>query len=212
MTSEEVKRHAAEEAGMEYVQEPKTLYDIFARYNAKAEGDTKVIKAKAGSNRPDLTYLPWASAWIEVLKVDENATYRIIEDKDGNLYHKVGTGAVVVVEVTICNSVKREYYPVESMPMQSVKLETMTPTQWNKAVKRGLVKCLALFGLGTNLYLNEEFTEVEKDEIAEDIVSLIGNAESVDELMAIYKMHEDLIKKTPKLVKMFTARKEELNS
>lgn len=211
MTTEEVKRHAAEEAGMEYVQEPKTLYDIFARYNAKAEGDTKVIKAKAGSNRPDLTYLPWASAWIEVLKVDENATYRIIEDKDGNLYHKVGTGAVVVVEVSICNSVKREYYPVESMPMQSVKLENMTPTQWNKAVKRGLVKCLALFGLGTNLYLNEEFTEVEKDEIAEDIVSLIGNASSVDELLGIYNLHKEIIGKTPKLVKMFTARKEELN-
>ncbi len=197
---------------MEYVPEPKTLYEIFARYNAKAEGDTKVIKAKQGSNRPDLTYLPWASAWIEVLKVDENATYRIIEDKDGNLYHKVGTGAVVVVEVSICNSVKREYYPVESMPMQSVKLENMTPTQWNKAVKRGLVKCLALFGLGTNLYLNEEFTEVEKDEIAEDIVSLIGNAASVDELLEIYNLHKEIISKTPKLVKMFTARKEELNS
>lgn len=212
MTQEDVKRHAAEEAGMEYVPEPKTLYEIFARYNAKAEGDTKVIKSKAGSNRPDLTYLPWASAWIEVLKVDENATYRIIEDKDGNLYHKVGTGAVVVVEVSICNSVKREYYPVESMPMQSVKLENMTPTQWNKAVKRGLVKCLALFGLGTNLYLNEEFTEVEKDEIAEDIVSLIGNAASVDELLEIYNLHKEIISKTPKLVKMFTARKEELNS
>lgn len=212
MTQEDVKRHAAEEAGMEYVPEPKTLYEIFARYNAKAEGDTKVIKAKQGSNRPDLTYLPWASAWIEVLKVDENATYRIIEDKDGNLYHKVGTGAVVVVEVSICNSVKREYYPVETMPMQSVKLENMTPTQWNKAVKRGLVKCLALFGLGTNLYLNEEFTEVEKDEIAEDIVSLIGNAASVDELLEIYNLHKEIISKTPKLVKMFTARKEELNA
>lgn len=191
-------------------QEEINLYEVFSKYNAEKEGDIDIIKPKEGSKRPPLKYLKWMRGWIEVLKVDPDATYDLVRDTEGSILHRIGNGGMVCVEVTICGKTKREYYPVESEPMRSVLWDNITPTQVNKAMKRGMVKCLALFGLAANLYLNDELTEAEKDESIESIKSLIAETKTLDDLVAVYNAYKDIIDKTPRVKAMFTARKQEI--
>lgn len=186
------------------------LYKTFSTYNAKDEGDVDIIRSKS-QNRPDLTYLKWMRAWQEILKVDDNATYDPILASDGNVLHRVGTGGMVCVELCILGKKKREWYPVESAPMQSVAWDNITPSQTNKAIKRAMVKCAAHFGLASNLYLNDELTEAEKDTLSEGIITMLANAEKREDLVSLYNEHKEIIDKTPKLLKTFQLRSKELN-
>lgn len=186
--------------------EEKNLFEIFSRYNATKEGDVDVIKSRNG-NRPDIKYLKWMRGWIEVLKVDPKATYDLcIDPVTGSILHHVGTGGMVHVQVTICGHTKGEWYPIESSPMQSVLWDNITPSQVNKAIKRGMVKCLAHFGLASNLYLNDELTESER----QDIRDLIKESKTVDELLTVYESNKELINDDARIVRMFSARKKEL--
>lgn len=186
-----------------------TIYERFQRYNAANEGDVDIIKSKS-SNRPDLKYLKWMRAWQEIMKVDHEATYDPILTADGNVVHRVGTGGMVCIELCILGIKKREWYPVESMPMQPVAWDNITPTQVSKAIKRAMVKCAAQFGLASNLYLNDELTEAEKDDISADITSLINSATTRDDLTQAYMANKEIIDKTPRLLRQFQAKGKEL--
>lgn len=185
------------------------IYERFQQYNAASEGDVDIIKSKSGKV-PDLKYLKWMRAWQEIMKVDPDATYDPILTTDGNIVHRVGTGGMVCVELCIAGHKKREWYPVESMPMQSVQWDNITPTQVSKAIKRAMVKCAAQFGLAANLYLNDDLTEAEKDDITSDIISILSSADNRDDLVTLYNAHKSIIDKTPKLLKIFQLRSKEL--
>lgn len=187
-----------------------TFYDEFKKYNAEAEGDIDIIQPKLGSKRPPLKYLKWMRGWQEVMKVDPTATYEPVMNNNGEIVHHVGNGGMVCIRVTIQGETKDEWYPVESSPMCSVKFEDITPTQVNKSIKRGMVKCLAQFGLAANLYLNDELTEDEKDIISSDITSLINSATTRDDLTQAYMANKEIIDKTPRLLRQFQAKGKEL--
>jgi len=184
------------------------LYELFSKYNAEKEGDIDTIEARGQR----MKYLKWMRGWQEVLKVDPTAEYQVLPSADGNILWHIGTGGMVHVSVTILGQTKTEWYPIESSPMKSVPWDAITPSQVNKAIKRAMVKCLALFGLAANLYLNDDLTEGEKDEITVDITSLLSSAKTIQDLTTIYNAHAQLIQKTPKLLMMFTARKNEITT
>ena len=187
-----------------------SLYDKFASYNAQQEGDVRL--------KDKFSYLPWASAWEEVLKIDPYATRTINRDPVTNLlYSQIGNTAVVSVTVciteqgdgntparTVCRT---EIYPIESRPMRPVTLEELDAAKWNKAVQRATVKCIAMFGLGLNLYRGEDVTEFERDEASDDVTNLVLNANTVEELLQIYSAQSKLIERTPRVKAIFTQRK-----
>ena len=127
----------------------------------------------------NLSYLSWAWAYAEMRKLDENASYKIIEFIDHEKlihyaqagvelsdqildackinYKKDNAGAYVEVEVTMFGRAIKE-----SLPVMNFKNQAMTnPTSMdiNKAHKRCFVKALAHHGLGLYIYAGEDLPE-----------------------------------------------------
>lgn len=138
----------------------KELYAIDVR---------KKIKRKK-----DLNYLPWASAWAEIMKIDDNATYDYLcqELKFGtgdNLvtvnrpwFDDGRTGWVETI-VTINGKTKKQMLPIMDYKNAAVPADKISSTDANKAIMRCLVKCIAQFGLGLYLYEGDDLPESSKE-------------------------------------------------
>lgn len=134
------------------------------------------IKEKNGLN-----YLPWSSAWAETKKVYPDATFDVVPqimDSYGNTrpWHDDGKTGWVEISVTIEGETINESLPIMDFKNKSIPAENITSTDANKAMKRCLVKCLALFGMATFVFegedLPEEATKINnlKTEIKELVV------------------------------------------
>lgn len=123
-----------------------------------------------------LSYLSWAWAWAEVLKVDNQAWFDVHEwmDEEGCtrpcMYLRDQT-AMVKVSVYV-NEIKRTcVLPV--MDHRNKAIENPNAFQVNTAIMRCLAKAIAMHGLGLYIYagedlpMEEEVKEVEKKEIHE---------------------------------------------
>ena len=123
-----------------------------------------------------LSYLSWAWAWAEVLKVDNQAWFEVHEwwmDEGGTvpcMYLKDQT-AMVKVSVYV-NEIKRTcVLPV--MDHRNKAIENPNAFQVNTAVMRCLAKAIAMHGLGLYIYAGEDLPmeeevkeeKVEKKEI-----------------------------------------------
>lgn len=110
-----------------------------------------------------LTYLSWASAWGEVLKVDPEANYKV-KLFDGMPFcgnNKIGY--MVFTELTI-NGITREcYLPVMDYRNKSI-LDGVTSFDINKTIQRCLAKNIAMFGLGLYIYKGEDLPEQAEEE------------------------------------------------
>lgn len=111
-----------------------------------------------------LTYLSWANAWSEFMKVYPKATYKIIKSETGLPYF--GTpehGYTVFTQVTVDELTHEMWLPV--MDFRNKSMLTPTTFDINKALMRCLTKNLAMFGLGLYIYAGEDLPEEEKNEI-----------------------------------------------
>ena len=123
-----------------------------------------------------LSYLSWAWAWAEVLKVDNQAWFEVHEwwlDEGGTvpcMYLKDQT-AMVKVSVYV-NEIKRTcVLPV--MDHRNKAIENPNAFQVNTAIMRCLAKAIAMHGLGLYIYAGEDLPmeeevkeeKVEKKEI-----------------------------------------------
>lgn len=131
-------------------------------------------KKKTGGNR-ELTYLSWTWAWAEVMKHYPQATYSIREWDDKPWLDDPVAGVLVMTEVNIGgnfrkmwlpamdganNALKREPYAYtvkgyNGQPIEK-KVAAVDMMAINKAIMRCLVKNLAMFGLGLNIYAGED--------------------------------------------------------
>lgn len=109
-----------------------------------------------------LTYLSWAWAWQEILKIDNDANFNVIETSNGNDYWSDGKTARVKVELTIKGKTRLMSLPVMDHRNRSIPVENITSFDVNKAVLRCLVKCAALFGFALYIYAGEDLPEVEQ--------------------------------------------------
>lgn len=123
-----------------------------------------------------LTYLSWANAWREFVKIYPNATYEIKKDANGKCWFgDENIGYMVYTSVTAEGITHEMWLPVLDMKHKPLKLNSYTyKTKYgekevdaidsfniNKAVMRCLTKNLAMFGLGLYIYAGEDLPEEE---------------------------------------------------
>jgi hypothetical protein len=107
----------------------------------------------------DLTYLSWAWAWQEALRIDAGATFKPVMHPNPNgaglvPYIAIYDTAMVEVEVTLGGRTRTCMLPV--MDHRNQAISEPNAFQVNTAIMRCMTKCLALFGLGLYIYAGED--------------------------------------------------------
>jgi len=109
----------------------------------------------------NLTYLSWAWAWAEVLKIDPKATWEAVEygPEAGRMpvmmLHDLT--AMVKVLVTINEHTKSAILPV--MDHRNQAIQGPNAFQINTAIMRCLAKAVSMHGLGLYIYAGEDLPE-----------------------------------------------------
>ena len=155
----------------------------------------------------NLTYLSWAWAWAEVLKIDPTARYTVHEWADMPVCYLRNGTAMVKVSVEIKGDIKTCLLPV--MDNRNRSIADPDSFAVNTAIMRCLTKCIALFGLGLYIFAGEDLPEGgEKPEPNPEVLAQIAACADVAALTALFKslpvdarqLHMDA----------FTTRKKEL--
>lgn len=132
----------------------KSVFDNLFAINAN---DFKEKKGK-------FDYLSWSDAVAYVLKEYPEATWYVHEFdnrySESQPYMSTEAGCFVKVSVTIDKIERTELLPV--MNNYNKTIEKPTATDINNSIKRCLVKCFALFGLGLYIFQGEDLPEVDK--------------------------------------------------
>ena len=129
----------------------------------------------------NLTYLSWAWAVDQLLTNDPNATWEYSEPK------QFGDTLMVFCSVTAFGKTMTAQLPV--LDYKNKAIPNPDAMAVNTAMQRALAKAIALHGIGLYIYAGEDLPQAEpvtQDDI-EEVIKKINKAESVDELMAIYR-------------------------
>ena len=130
------------------------------------------------------TYLSWAWAVRELLKVAPDATWKIHEwGYDGvsrQPYMQTEAGCFVQVTVTVHDIERTQVHPVLDNRNQTI--EKPNAFQVNTSIQRCLAKAIALHGLGLYIYAGEELPYVEEltDEQIKTLIRAGANNKEVD--------------------------------
>jgi len=134
-----------------------------------------------------LTYLSWAWAWAEVLKIDANATWEAVEHDGLPCVYLRDDSAMVKVLVTIKGHTKSCTLPVMDHRNKAIKHPDAFAI--NTAIVRCLTKCIALFGLGLYIYAGEDLPQTDAPEQFDVQVSIriLKSAPNLSALTAYFK-------------------------
>ena len=129
----------------------------------------------------NFTYLSWAWAVRELLKVDPQATWEICEyqQADGETapYMMTAAGAFVKVKLWVGGICREQVHPVLDNRNQAI--EQPNAFHLNTSIMRCLTKAIALHGLGLYIYAGEDLpgdiTPIGKEETTK----LLGVAVSI---------------------------------
>ena len=134
----------------------------------------------------NLTYLSWAWAWAEVLKIDPTARYIVHEWADMPVCYLRNGTAMVKVSVEIKGDIKTCLLPV--MDNRNRSIADPDSFAVNTAIMRCLTKCIALFGLGLYIFAGEDLPEGgEKPEPDPEVLAQISACADVAALTALFK-------------------------
>lgn len=126
-----------------------------------------------------LKYLKWAFAWSKVMEHYPDAMYKVIKcpTTDKPYTYDTDAGYMVNTEVTIEGITRQMWLPVTDGANKAMKMESYTYSDSygnermvesatmfdiNKALMRCLVKNMAMFGLGIQLYIGEDSDHDDK--------------------------------------------------
>lgn len=109
-----------------------------------------------------LSYLPWSTAWAIIKEHYPDAECHPIKTESGCLYHTDGKTCWVETSMTIAGETQNETLAVMDHKNQAIACDVVTSTQFEKSIKRCLVKNAALFGLGLSLWNGEELSDAAK--------------------------------------------------
>ena len=107
------------------------------------------------------TYLSWAWAVRELLKVAPNSTWEIHEYGDyteARPYMETDSGCFVKVTLTVNDVPRTQIHPVLDHRNQTIK--EPNAFQINTSIQRCLAKAIALHGLGLYIYAGEDLPEI----------------------------------------------------
>jgi len=117
---------------------------------------------KMTEKKGNLTYLSWAYAWQETMKVCQDMTRTVYESATGNNYHTDGKTAWVKVGITIGGQEHIDYLPIMDARNAALPIEKVTSFDVNKAIQRSTTKAIGLHGLGLYIYAGEDMPDDEK--------------------------------------------------
>ena len=154
----------------------------------------------------NLSYLSWAWAWAEVLKIDPAASWVAHEWADRPAMFLPDGSAMVKVSVTVKGDTKLCVLPI--MDNRNRAIQNPDAFAVNTAIMRCLAKAIAMHGLGLYIYAGEDLPEAEKKEPNPEVLAQISACADVAALTALFKslpvdargLHMDA----------FTTRKKEL--
>lgn len=113
-----------------------------------------------------LTYLSWAWAWAEVLKVDSSAdwwAHEYMDPTDATVpFMRVNGTAMVKVTASIKGITRTCVLPV--MDNRNKAIANPDAMQVNTAIMRCLAKAIAMHGLGLYIYAGEDLPESDEVE------------------------------------------------
>jgi hypothetical protein len=153
------------------------------------------------------TYLPWTYAVDTLLQHDPQANWSY-----GDVIHFNGT-MMVSCSVTAFEKEMTEYLPVIDGTNKAIA--NPNAMQVNNAMKRCLVKAIALHGIGLSLYAGDEFWDEAEEPISDKVNQLLELAKTPEELMKVFgenwaklktKKQQDEVKP------VYEKRKAELNA
>lgn len=125
---------------------------------------SKIDMSNKTKEKLGFTYLSWSHAWKAVKEVYPDTSFKVypqIMDAFGNTrpWHTDSISGWVQVGVTIQNEEIVETLPILDMKNQPIPADKVTSLSANKAIKRCLVKCIAMHGLALNIYQGEDVPE-----------------------------------------------------
>jgi hypothetical protein len=148
----------------------ETFDDIFKKLSA-------IDVSKYTAKKMSLTYLTWSQAWQFVLENYPNAIYQF-EDFDGVPYLQYPDGSAEVrVRVVIEGHERHMWLPC--MDNKNNAINQPNSRQTNDSKMRCLVKCLAMFGLGLDVYGAKESIDLEPESIGDIDDALPGPEKDV---------------------------------
>ena len=153
-----------------------------------------------------LTYLSWAYAWAEVLKVDPSARYTVHEFDGLPLVYLKDETAMVKVSVEIAGVIKTCMLPVMDNRNRAIKNPDAFAT--NTAIQRCLTKCISLWGLGLYLYQGTDLPEGEREGLHAELDAKLAACQSTDDLTALFKSLPEALRR--EVTDKFSQRKKEL--
>lgn len=167
----------------------QTLFDINCEDKIEKKGN--------------LSYLSWAYAWGEVKKYFPLAFYTIYENSQGWNYFTDGNTCWVKTGVTIEGLEHIEYLPVMDARNISIKLDSVTSFDVNKAIQRSLTKACARHGLGLYVYAGEDLPEIERktreqaaaeaaQKVLDDAVAQVNGCTTTEQVKQLFAQHKDL--------------------
>jgi len=138
--------------------EKKKTFDEIVKINVNEKTEKK----------GNLTYLSWAWAWAELMKVCPDAKYEVVKF-DGKPYlYDPDLGYMVFTKLTINGETREMWLPVMDNYNRALKADKATMMDINKTIMRCLVKNIAVSsGLGLYLYAGEDLPEagVQNEEV-----------------------------------------------
>lgn len=174
---------------------PEKRKEIFEKLSSiKLDNYIKHKKVREQGKERYLNYISWATAWKLVCKEYPGATFRHVYWEDKPYLYDKNLGYLVGIEVDIDGEVLTSYLPVmdgQNRAMKDAPYTYRTSTgekhvnqatffDINTAWQRCLVKTLALFGLGIDLYTGEDLENILKDEEEEEIAPKIETQKQVN--------------------------------
>jgi len=133
----------------------------------------------------NLSYLSWAWAWAEVLKIDPAASWVAHEWNDRPAMFLPDGSAMVKVSVTVKGDTKLCVLPV--MDNRNRAIQNPDAFAVNTAIMRCLAKAIAMHGLGLYIYAGEDLPEAEKKEPNAEVLAQISACADVAALTALFK-------------------------
>ena len=141
-----------------------------------------------------LSYLSWAWAWAEVLKLDPTAKWEAHEWNGLPAMFLPDGSAMVKVSVTISGDTKACPLPV--MDHRNKAIKNPDAFAINTATMRALAKAISLHGLGLYIYAGEDLPEQEQnvakdrqkhlDDLASDLIEMHKSGQDMKAIEAWY--------------------------
>lgn len=160
-----------------------------------------------------LTYLSWAWAWAEALKVDPLADYEV-QMFDDRCFMEINGTAMVFVTVTLAGKSRTCQLPV--MDYRNKAIQDPDAFAVNTAIMRCMTKALSLHGLGLYIYAGEDLPDGAEEVFSlpeskvSDLIAFVKEAVSLDDLKINYGMAIKECKTDQEAQKLIIAAKDEM--